>query len=173
MLSQPQRDGCEVGGKGAIRLGMGFRKVAIGAVATLFTCGLASCSSSQQTAASDSVKQVDAACAKVRELNNQVDALNLDDKTSKALDDPNTVELLQKAADATPDLSNKVNEAATQNQGRLGKLKATFDNNRELISEVSDFAATESKDSLRDKARQLRKVADIVGADACAGTPST
>lgn len=149
---------------------MGFRIVAVG---TLLAGVLVSCSSAQQSAASDSVKQVDAACAKVRELNTQVDALNLDDKTSKALDDPNTVELLQKAADATADLSDKINAAATQNQGRLSKLKKTFDNNRELINDLSDFAATESKDSLKDKARQLRKVADIVGADACAGTPNT
>ncbi len=134
----------------------------------LLVAVLGACSSAQQEASSDSVKQVDAACAKVRELNTQVDALNLDDKTSAALNDPKTVELLQKASDATSELADTINQAASNDKGRLGKLKKSFDDNRKLIDDLSKFAADESKDSLQDKARKLRKIADLVGADSCA-----
>ncbi len=129
---------------------------------------LASCSSGQQQTAKESVEQIDASCKKVRELNEEIEALNLDETGSKALDDPKTQELLEKAASATSELSKQIEEAANKDEGAIGKLKRSFDKNRELIDDVVDFAETESKDSLRDKARQLRKVADIVGADSCA-----
>jgi outer membrane murein-binding lipoprotein Lpp len=129
---------------------------------------IAGCSSSQQTSAADSVKQLDAACTKVRELNAQVDALNLDDKGSAALDDPTTKALLDETAAATAELAKRVDTVATNNQGAVGKLKRGFDKNRKLINEISSFATSESKDSMADKARKLRKVADIIGADSCA-----
>jgi hypothetical protein len=129
---------------------------------------LSSCSSSQQQSAADSVKQLDAACTKVRDLNAKVDSLHLEEKGASALDDPNTKKLLDEASVATADLAKQVDRAATKDQGPIGNLKRGFDKNRKLIDDISSFAETESKDSLADKARKLRKVADIIGADSCA-----
>jgi outer membrane murein-binding lipoprotein Lpp len=142
-----------------------MRRAALVAAIVIAVSG---CSSSQQKSAADSVKQLDAACTKVRDLNAQVDALNLEDKGAAALDDPKTKELLDETAAATAELAKQVDTAATNNQGAIGKLKRGFDKNRKLINEVSSFATSESKESLADKARKLRKVADIIGADSCA-----
>ncbi len=146
----------------------GWAKRGLVTLLTTLVITASGCSSSQQQSAAESVKRLDAACTKVRDLNAQVDALNLDDKGAAALDDPKTKELLDQTAAATTELAKQVDTAAANNQGAIGKLKRGFDKNRKLIDEVSSFAASESKDSLADKARKLRKIADIVGADSCA-----
>jgi outer membrane murein-binding lipoprotein Lpp len=130
---------------------------------------LTGCSSAQQQSAADSVTQLNDACAKVRELNTQVQALNLDDKGQAALDDPKAKALLDEASKATQDLATQLDAKAKADGGKLGELRRKYEDNKKVIGEVASFAKDESKDSLKDKARRLKKVADIVGADNCAG----
>jgi outer membrane murein-binding lipoprotein Lpp len=130
---------------------------------------LAGCSSSSPTA-TESISKLNESCAKVRELNEQVQALNLDEKGQAALDDPKAKELLDEAAKATEELQTQLDAKAKADDGKLGELRRKYEDNKETIGDVADFAATESKDTLKDKARQLKKVADIIGADNCAGT---
>ena len=83
--------------------------------------------------------------------------------------DPRVNDLLKESSEATSDLAKKVDAAATKDQGRIGQLRKTFEKNKELIGKVGDFVVSESIDDARDKARKLRKLADMIGADACAG----
>jgi signal transduction histidine kinase len=131
---------------------------------------LVSCSSAQKQAAGDSVTQLNAACAKVRELNKELEALNLDEKGLEALEDPKTKKLLDDASQAASELATELEAKSQESTGKLGELVRKYDENKELIGEVADFAADESKDSMKDKVRRLKRVADLVGADNCAGT---
>ncbi len=141
-------------------------------LATVVMSGLVltSCSSANQQSAKESIAQLNEACAKVRDLNEQVQALNLDDKGKAALDDPETKKLLEDASKAAGDLAEQLDSQAKSDGGKLGELRRKYEDNKELIGEVADFAADESKDSAQDKARRLKRVADLVGADNCAGT---
>jgi hypothetical protein len=138
--------------------------------ALLLAALLVGCSTAQKEAAGDSVTQLNAACAKVRELNKEVEALNLDEKGLEALDDPETKKLLDEASKAASELATQLETKSKENTGKLGDLVRKYDENKELIGEVADFAADESKDSMKDKVRRLKRVADLVGADNCAGT---
>ena len=79
------------------------------------------------------------------------------------MNDPRVNDLLKQGADATKELAQK----ADANKGKLGQLRRSFETNKDLIGKVGSFVVSESIDDARDKARKFRKVADIVGADAC------
>jgi uncharacterized Ntn-hydrolase superfamily protein len=136
---------------------------------------LSACSSSSPSAA-ENIQKLNESCAKVRELNEQVQALNLDEKGEAALNDPKAKELLDEAAKATEELRTQLDTKVQADDDKLGDLRRKYEANKETIGDVADFAASESQDTIKDKARQLKKVADIIGADNCAGalaTPST
>jgi outer membrane murein-binding lipoprotein Lpp len=140
---------------------------------SIFICALTivatGCSSTSQQTATESITKLNDACAKVRDLNDQVQALNLDDKGEAALDDPKAKALLDEASKAAAELSTQLDGKAKADGGKLGELRRKYEDNKTVIGEVASFAKDESKDSLKDKARRLKKVADIVGADNCAG----
>jgi hypothetical protein len=126
-------------------------------------CALSACSTSSKQAVAD----LDAACQKVREVNAQVAALKLDEKGAEVMKDPKVNELLKQSSEATKDLANKVDAVATADQGRVGQLRNSFEKNKDLIGKIGSFVASESIDEARDKARKLRKLADIIGAESC------
>jgi hypothetical protein len=126
-------------------------------------CALSACSTSSKQAVAD----LDAACQKVRDVNAQVAALKLDEKGAEAMKDPKVNDLLKQSSEATKDLANKVDAAAAADKGRIGQLRNSFEKNKELIGKVGSFVASESIDEARDKARKLRKLADIIGAESC------
>jgi hypothetical protein len=126
-------------------------------------CALSACSTSSKQAVAD----LDAACQKVRDVNAQVAALKLDEKGAEVMKDPKVNDLLKESSEATKDLANKVDAAAAADKGRIGQLRNSFEKNKELIGKVGSFVASESIDEARDKARKLRKLADIIGAESC------
>ncbi len=142
----------------------------IGALTFTGSVALAGCSSANQQNATESITKLNDACAKVRDLNDQVQALNLDDKGEAALEDPKAKALLDEASKAAAELSAQLDAKAKADSGKLGELRRKYEDNKKVIGEVASFAKDETKDSLQDKARRLKKVADIVGADDCAGT---
>ncbi len=125
---------------------------------------LSSCSA---TSPKEATGNLNAACEKVRQVGVEIEALNLDERGQDAMSDPRVNELLKAGSDAAKDLAEKVDDAASANQGRLGQLRRTVDKNRDLIGKIGSFVASESIDEARDNARKFRKLADIIGADAC------
>ncbi len=113
---------------------------------------------------------LDAACQRVREVNSQLEALNLDEKGAEIMKDPKVNDLLKQSSEATKDLANKVDAVAAADKGRVGQLRNTFDKNKELIGKIGSFVASESIDEARDNARKFRKLADIIGAESCNNT---
>lgn len=126
---------------------------------------LSSCSSESPKQAAESLN---AACEKVRQVNSEIEALDLDARGQEAMDDPRVNELLKASSDAAKDLAEKVDDAASAGDGRLGQLRRTVEKNKDLIGKIGSFVASESIDEARDNARKFRKLADIIGADACA-----
>ena len=119
--------------------------------------------------ATETIANVNDACARVREVTKKIEELQLDDKGADFISDPRVNELLRESADATKDLAKKINETASEDRGRLGGIKQAFDSNKELVGKIGSFVKAESIDEARDRARQLQSLSDIVGADACAG----
>jgi hypothetical protein len=130
-------------------------------------CVLSACSTGSKQAVAD----LDAACQKVRDVNAQVAALKLEEKGAEVMQDPKVNELLKQSSEATKDLANKVNAVAAADKGRVGQLRNSFEKNRDLIGKIGSFVASESIDEARDKARKLRKLADIIGAESCNNAP--
>ena len=125
--------------------------------------GVTSCSSSLVSAG-----DVNAACQKVRDVNQEISDLRLDEKGAEIMKDSRVNELLKKSSEATKDLASKVDSLAAKDQGRIGQLRDTFNRNKDLIGKIGSFIASESIDEARDKARKLRKIADMIGAKDCA-----
>jgi hypothetical protein len=126
-------------------------------------CALSACSTSSKEA----VANLDTACQRVRDVNEQIKALDLDNKGEEIMKDPRVNDLLKQSSEATKDLANKVDAVAAADKGRLGQLRNTFEKNKELIGKIGSFVASESADEARDNARKFRKLADIIGAESC------
>jgi hypothetical protein len=129
-------------------------------------CALSACSTSPGEAVAD----LDAACQRVRDVNAQVEALELEKKGAEIMDDPRVNDLLKQSSEATKDLANKVDAVASADKGRIGQLRNSFEKNKELIGKIGSFVKSESIDEARDNARKLRKLADIIGAESCNNT---
>jgi hypothetical protein len=129
-------------------------------------CALSACSTSPGEAVAD----LDVACQRVRDVNAQVEALELEKKGAEIMDDPRVNDLLKQSSEATKDLANKVDAVASADKGRIGQLRNSFEKNKELIGKIGSFVKSESIDEARDNARKLRKLADIIGAESCNDT---
>ena len=130
----------------------------------VLTGALSSCST---TSPQQATENLNAACDKVRQVNSEIEALKLDERGQEAIDDPRVNELLQASSEAAKDLADKVDDAASAEEGRLGRLRRSVENNKDLIAKIGSFVASESIDEARDSARKFRKLADLIGADAC------
>jgi outer membrane murein-binding lipoprotein Lpp len=125
---------------------------------------IAGCSSTGSVSAAD----VNTACQKVREVNREIADLKLDEKGAEIMKDSRVNDLLKKSAEVTKDLASKVDSLAAKDKGAIGSLRDSFTRNKELLKNIGSFIASESIDEARDKARKLRKLADLIGAKDCA-----
>ena len=89
--------------------------------------GAAGCSSQDKATATGAVGNVNAACQRVRDANEKIASLNLDQKGADFMKDPRVNDLLKESSEATTDLAKKVDAAATKDQGRIGQLRKTFE----------------------------------------------